>query len=84
MSDLTKKYELAWDKYSKDDLEKVFALSDRYIDFMSKCKTERECVTEFITLAEKKGYKDINEYISEGKKLKKLEIKYMLTVWEKL
>ncbi|GAA0120788.1 MAG: aminopeptidase [Clostridium argentinense] len=70
MSDLTKKYELAWDKYSKDDLEKVFALSDRYIDFMSKCKTERECVTEFITLAEKKGYKDINEYISEGKKLK--------------
>ncbi|ARC85107.1 putative M18 family aminopeptidase 1 [Clostridium argentinense CDC 2741] len=70
MTDLVKKYELAWDKYSKEDLEKVFALSDRYIDFMSKCKTERECVTEFITLAEKKGYKDINTYIAEGKSLK--------------
>lgn len=70
MTDLVKKYELAWDKYSKEDLEKVFALSDRYIDFMSKCKTERECVTEFIALAEKKGYKDINTYIAEGKRLK--------------
>ncbi|WP_461613257.1 aminopeptidase [Clostridium sp. Marseille-QA1073] len=70
MTDLIKKYELAWDKYSKEDLEKVFALSDRYIDFMSKCKTERECVTEFIALAEKKGYKDINTYIAEGKRLK--------------
>lgn len=69
MTDLVKKYELAWDKYSKEDLEKVFALSDRYIDFMSKCKTERECVTEFIALAEEKGYKDINTYIAEGKKL---------------
>ncbi|WP_291584325.1 aminopeptidase [Clostridium sp. UBA6640] len=69
MTDLVKKYELAWDKYSKEDLERVFALSDRYIDFMSKCKTERECVTEFIALAEEKGYKDINTYIAEGKKL---------------
>ena len=69
MEDLTKKYELAWDKYSKEDLEKVFALSERYIDFMSKCKTERECVKEFISLAEAQGYKDINTFISEGKRL---------------
>lgn len=68
---LEKKYELAWDKYSKEDLEKVFGLSDRYIDFMSKCKTERECVTEFINLAEAQGYKDINTYIENGTKLQK-------------
>ncbi|EQB86548.1 aspartyl aminopeptidase [Clostridium punense] len=66
---LVKKYELAWDKYTKEDLDKVFALSERYIDFMSKCKTERECVNEFIVLAEKEGYRDINSYIAEGKKL---------------
>lgn len=64
MADLTKKYELAWDKYTKEDLEKVFALSNRYVDFMSKCKTERECVVEFTKLAEAQGYKDINTYKS--------------------
>lgn len=67
---LVKKYDLAWDKYSKDDLNKVMDLSERYIDFMSKCKTERECVDEFIALAEAQGYKDINAYIAEGKQLK--------------
>lgn len=65
-----KKYDLAWDKYSKEDLDSVYALSDRYIDFMSICKTERECVTEFIARAEKYGYRDINDIIAEGKKLK--------------
>jgi len=67
---LEKKYDLAWDKYSKEDLDKVMALSERYIDFMSKCKTERECVDEFIALAEIQGYKDINSYIAEGQQLK--------------
>ncbi|MBU3219209.1 aminopeptidase [Clostridium algidicarnis] len=67
---LTKTYDSAWDKYSKQDLEKVFALSDRYKEFISKCKTERECVTEFIKLAEAKGYMDIEKVISEGKTLK--------------
>ncbi|GAA0126363.1 aminopeptidase [Clostridium sp. ATCC 25772] len=70
MADLTKKYELAWDKYKKEDLKKVFSLSDEYIDFMSKCKTERECVKEFIELAEAQGYKDINTYIANGTNLK--------------
>jgi len=80
---LEKKYELVWDKYGKEDLDKAFELSDRYIDFMSKCKTERECVTEFIELAEKDGYVDINQCIAEGRNLNQ-EIKFMLIAWEKL
>src|ERR1035437_4355959 len=60
---LEKKYEYAWDKYTKENLVEVFALSDRYKEFMSKCKTERECVTEFIARAEKNGYKDIKDII---------------------
>jgi len=69
-NDLAKKYEYAWDKYSEQDLEKVFSLSDGYKEFMSKCKTERECVTEFITLAEKEGYKNLDTIIKEGGKVK--------------
>ncbi|GLC32153.1 aminopeptidase [Clostridium omnivorum] len=67
---LTKKYEYAWEKYSKEELDKVFELSNRYKDFMSKCKTERECVNEFIDLAEKKGYKNLDTIIKENGTLK--------------
>jgi aspartyl aminopeptidase len=67
---LSKKYEYAWDKYSKDDLEKVFALSDRYKDYMSRCKTERECVKDFIVLAEKEGYKNLDTIIKDNGSLK--------------
>lgn len=68
--DLVKKYEYAWDKYSKEDLEKVFALSERYKDFMSKCKTERECVIELVRLAEEKGYKNLEDIIKNNGSLK--------------
>jgi aspartyl aminopeptidase len=67
--DLTKKYEYAWDKYSKEDLKRVFELSKGYIDFMSKCKTERECIKEFIAMAEEKGYKNLKDIIDEGTSL---------------
>ncbi len=67
---LEKKYEYAWDKYTSKSLEKVFQISDRYRKFISKCKTERECVTEFIKLAEEKGYEDLNKIIDSGRKLK--------------
>lgn len=66
---LVKNYEYAWEKYSNDDLEKVFELNDRYIDFMSKCKTERECITEFIKIAENEGYKNLQELIKAKGKL---------------
>lgn len=68
--DLVKKYEYAWDKYSEEDLKKVFELSERYKGFMSECKTERECVKEFIRLAKANGYKNVEEYISKGEKIK--------------
>ena len=70
MSTLEKQYENAWEKYTKKDLGKVFELSDRYKKFMSDCKTERECVNEFIKVAEKNGYKDINKVIKAKGSLK--------------
>lgn len=70
VKDLTKKYEYAWEKYSDEDLKKVFDLSDRYKNFMTIAKTERECVDEFVILAEKQGYRDLNKIIENNESLK--------------
>ena len=67
--DLQKKYDYAWDKYSKDDFKALFKISDEYKAFMSKCKTERECTREFIKRTEVKGYKNIEELIKSNTKL---------------
>lgn len=67
---LEKKYELVWDKYTDEDMKQCFELSDRYIDFLSNCKTERECVNEFKKQAIANGYKDIEELKANGVKLK--------------
>jgi aspartyl aminopeptidase len=66
---LEKKYEYAWNKYNSDDLKNVFDLGDRYKNFISKCKTERECIDEFVVRAEATGYADINEIIKKNGKL---------------
>lgn len=68
--DLTMQDELAWDKYTEEDLKEVFSLSDRYKEFVSKCKTERECVTEFIRLAEMNGYRNLEDVIKNQETLK--------------
>lgn len=80
LKDLAKNYPYAWDKYSKEDIEKVFNLSERYIDFMSRCKTERECVNDLIVLAEKEGYRNLKDIIENGEVLKagdKVYVNYM-------
>lgn len=68
--ELTKKYEYAWDKYSNDELKNLFDLSEGYKEFMSKCKTERECVHEFIARAEKAGFKNLDDIIKQNGSLK--------------
>lgn len=61
--------ENAWEKYSEEEMKKVFALSDDYKKFMSKCKTERECVKEIINIAEQNGYKDLDKVVASNEKL---------------
>lgn len=70
LENLKKKEVCAWDKYSEEQLKDVFALSERYKDFMSKAKTERECVLDFIDLAKENGYRDLKEVIENGEALK--------------
>ena len=54
-----KEFNNAWLKYDEKTLKEVNSLSDEYIDFISDCKTERECVDKIVEMAEKLGYKDL-------------------------
>ena len=53
----------AWSKYDENGVAEIFDFCEGYKSFMSKCKTERECINEAITLAEKEGYKNIEDVI---------------------
>ena len=62
------KTENAWKKYT--DKKDVFVFFVAYKDFMSCCKTERECVSEMIKMAEKAGYRNLEEITAQGTELK--------------
>ena len=36
----------AWNTYGKREISELEELNSNYIDFLSDCKTERECVKE--------------------------------------
>ena len=61
---------VAWKHYTEGDLAQLEALSGRYIDFISKNKTERECVASAVGLAERAGYRPLGEAVAEGRVLK--------------
>lgn len=60
----------AWSTYKKEDFEKVEALNKEYRDFLSDCKTERECVNELVNKARKEGYAPLEDYVKAGRKIK--------------
>ena len=60
----------AWNSYKPEDIEALNGLSERYRAFLDHGKTERECVTETIALAQEKGYRDLNDVIAAGETLK--------------
>ncbi|GAA0078298.1 aminopeptidase [Clostridium sp. CTA-5] len=65
-----KKIKNAWNKYDEKGIEEIFDFCEGYKNFMSTCKTERECVKEAIKMAELNGYKDIEDIIKNGETLK--------------
>ena len=52
----------AWNKYSGKKLENLFDFNEDYKNFISKCKTERECVAYSVELAKQNGFKDLSEF----------------------
>lgn len=61
----------AWSKYtSEKDKKKVMQFAEDYRQFLSECKTERECIAFFVAKAKKAGYIDLEDVLKEGKKIK--------------
>ncbi len=61
----------AWQKYPEgEDRKKVMDFAEDYRKFISKCKTERECVREFEALARRAGFCDLKERIAGGAQIK--------------
>ena len=50
---LKKEYKNVWESYTEQDTRTLFAYGERYRQFISKNKTERECVRSMIAIAEK-------------------------------
>ena len=52
----------AWSKYEGDSLNELMKFNEEYKEFISLCKTERECVSYAIKLCEKYGFKSLKEF----------------------
>ena len=66
---LAKDYELVWDKLDDRDMDKLITFSERYKKFMDLSKTEREANDEIVKFAEGKGFFNLEEAISKGRKI---------------
>ena len=60
----------AWKNYSAKDEKAIEALASGYIDFISECKTERECAAKTIEMARAAGYISLDEARAAGTQLK--------------
>lgn len=59
-----------WTTYDEKAKAELNQLNANYIDFLSTCKTERECVKEIVKQAEKAGYISFEEALKKGEALK--------------
>lgn len=61
----------AWEKYPEGkERKKVFDFAEEYRQFISSCKTERECTKELYEKAKKAGFQDLEDLISQKASLK--------------
>ena len=59
----------AWKGYSKTQLAELEDFARAYTTFISNNKTERECVSTAVSLAESAGYANLDDLIEQGAKL---------------
>lgn len=62
--------DLTWENYTEEQKKAVSEFAEQYRGFISTCKTERECVTEFVKLADEAGFRDMGKVIEKGESLK--------------
>jgi len=56
----------AWKTYNETQLAELEAISKKYRAYLDNGKTERECVTETVAIAEANGYTNLNDAIKTG------------------
>ena len=64
-------HENAWTLYGKKEMSELEKLSKGYMDFLDNGKTERECTKLLVEMAEKNGYRNLEDVIKNGDKLGK-------------
>ncbi|MDO4620316.1 MAG: aminopeptidase [Lachnospiraceae bacterium] len=57
-----------WNTYDLPMQEKCEEFADGYMQFLNNGKTERECVDQAVLMAEAAGFRELSEYIEEGRK----------------
>lgn len=57
-----------WEKYAGVE-SRVHDFADGYIEFLSTCKTERECVRFAVKEAEKRGFKNLSDLMASNTRL---------------
>jgi len=62
-------YKTAWKKYNAADLEALEALNAGYKAFLDQGKTERECVSEAVKMAEAAGYLPLETVLKAKRRL---------------
>ncbi len=68
----------AWLSYRQNNREELNILCDNYKTFLSKGKTERECVMQAVELAKQAGYRNLTTVIQNGETLKQGDKVYAL------
>ena len=57
-----------WEKYASVE-SRVHDFADGYMEFLSNCKTERECVRYAVAEAEKRGFKNLSDLMASNTRL---------------
>ena len=57
-----------WEKYASVE-SRVHDFADGYMEFLSNCKTERDCVRYAVAEAEKRGFKNLSDLMASNTRL---------------
>lgn len=60
----------AWEKYPEEQRGQLLEFGEKYRQFISGCKTERECTAKFKHMAQNAGFSNMEEIIAAGESLK--------------
>ncbi len=63
--------ENVWKSYDAQEVEKLESVAASYRSFLDNGKTERECVAQIVKEAEAAGYRSLDTYKKDGKKIEK-------------